>query len=464
MNSDATVHDNPLATIKADLASGIRAFIVKGAAGTGKTMLIGQLIPFLEEMRYDVKLLAPTGRAAKMIKIRTQHPAATIHSAIFRISDKPQDGTSEGGDLKWVFPLKTERPARTAFIIDEASMVGSARHVDGILQFGSGSLLQDLVVYSGIGYPDSDNLVFFVGDPYQLPPVNEKVGIPPALDEKNLAGLIGFRIATVELTTVHRQTRDSGILAEANKIRMAIAYRLYGSFCYGRHPDIHEVDEDAVERLYHPEHGLNDKIILAFTNERVWELNGKVRKMLGRKGALPENGERLLSLRNTMVAVGGDGERREASFMNGDMLHVLSVDANSLERLEGFYRPKGGTETLRYEFTFCRMRVGWLYDYSQEDVEAWVNVTPILSEEYRKNPEYAAMALYVAVVQRIRARYQLGYGKADEERLHELLKRSAFYHAPLVTFGYAITGHKAQGGEWNEVWIDYRHSHREERF
>ena len=130
------------------LADGVRCFVVTGAAGTGKTTLIREFLPVLSSMRYDVKLLAPTGRAAKMIQIRTNQEASTIHSAIYCIGDKPMSGTAENGDLRWIFPLKEDRPARTAFIVDEASMVGEARHNDGILQFGSGSLLRDFFQYS----------------------------------------------------------------------------------------------------------------------------------------------------------------------------------------------------------------------------------------------------------------------------------------------------------------------------
>lgn len=445
---------DPLDRMADALADGVRVFVVRGAAGTGKTTLIGRLIQQLKDIRYDVALLAPTGRAAKMIQLRTRHEACTIHSSIYKIDEKPQEGQAESGDLRWVFPLKTESRARTCFIVDEASMVGSALHNDGILQFGTGSLLQDLVDYSGVGRPNSDNLLVFVGDPYQLPPVKEKTGDPPALDERHLSGLTGCRVFSVELTVVHRQNKDSGILAEANRLRSLIACRLFGSFQYRPHPDIHVAEESAFEQLYHPETDLNDKIVIAYTNERVWSFNSRIRKMLGHSAILPEPGEHLMSLRNTTVGIGGE---REARFMNGDLLQVISVDPSQTVRLEGFYRPKGAEKAFRYEFVFCKMTVGWLYETDQSDAEVWVNVTPITSAAYRENAEYASIALYVAVSERIRQKFGLGQSKADEEKLREYLKRSQFYHAPWVTFGYAVTGHKSQGGEWNEVWVDYRY-------
>lgn len=125
---------DPLDKILSGIADGERLFVIRGAAGTGKTTLIGRIIPELEKLRYDVQLLAPTGRAAKMIQLRTHHPASTIHSAIYKIDERPKEGSAENGDLRWVFPLKNERPARTCFIVDEASMVGSALHNDEILQ------------------------------------------------------------------------------------------------------------------------------------------------------------------------------------------------------------------------------------------------------------------------------------------------------------------------------------------
>ena len=109
----------PLKRITAALDDGVRAFIIKGAAGTGKTTLIRELLPLLAERRFAVQLLAPTGRAAKMIQLRTECAASTIHSCIFRIKDPPVESEEADGDLKWVFPLNPDRPAHTAFIVDE---------------------------------------------------------------------------------------------------------------------------------------------------------------------------------------------------------------------------------------------------------------------------------------------------------------------------------------------------------
>ena len=443
-------------TVKSALADGVRCIVVAGAAGTGKTTLIRDIIPVLSSLRYVVKLLAPTGRAAKMIQNRTGHPASTIHSAIFRIDDKPVAGADENGDLRWVFPLKVERPARTAFIVDESSMVGMARHNDGVLQFGTGSLLRDLLAYSGIGRPESDNLVFFVGDSFQLPPVGEKESNPPALDETFLANLTGAMVRTIRLGKVYRQDEGSGILEEANRLRSAIAYHCYGAFRCGAHDDFRIVDETRFDQLYRPDENLNDKVVIAYTNARVWEFNCRVRGLLNRAEAFPSAGERLLSLRNTQVP---DGDGGEAVFMNGDMLQALEVDAGRIVRLTGFCRPKNSDETLTFEFTFVRMKLCWMYEDDHDDAEAWVNVTPIVSESYRANPEYASVALYVAVSNEIRRRFKLGHSAADDEKVREHLKNSLLYHAPIVTYGYAITGHKAQGGEWKEVWIDCRYAH-----
>lgn len=446
---------DPVKRIVDGIADGLRVFVVRGAAGTGKTTLIGRLIPELDRRKFIVSLVAPTGRAAKMMQIRSGHPATTIHSAIYKIDDRPIAGTAENGDLKWIFELNPNRPVRTAFIVDESSMVGSALHNDGILQFGTGSLLQDLLGYVGVERPDSDNIIIFVGDPYQLPPVKEKAGDPPALDDGHLSGLTGCKVLSVELTEIHRQSKDSGILAEATRLRGAIAYRLFGSFAYRARPDIHIVSEDDIARLYHPEENLNEKIIISYTNARVWEFNSLVRRILGKTSMLPCEGERLLCLRNTQVAV---SESREVRFMNGDMLQVLAVDDSRIVKLEGFYHPKGRSDTLRYEFTFCRMTVGWLYESRQEDADVWVNVTPLVSESYRDDPEYASVALYVAVSNRIREKLKADCETVTDEKIKEKLKISRLYHAPWVTFGYAITGHKSQGGEWREVWIDYRYS------
>lgn len=159
------------------LYCGHRVFIIRGAAGTGKTTLVKHLIKILRGKGVTPCLFAPTGRAALVLSKRTGCPASTVHSGIFNIVDEPVKDES-GSALKWIFPLKKGQDIENvAFIIDESSMVGIAKHDNDqeLFQFGSGSLLGDLIEFSGIKVQGTTNLLFFVGDPFQLSPYGEKV-------------------------------------------------------------------------------------------------------------------------------------------------------------------------------------------------------------------------------------------------------------------------------------------------
>ena len=441
-----------------ELRNGRRCVLLRGAAGTGKTTLVRELLPRIRELGYNPVLMAPTGRAAKVLELRTRCPARTIHASIY---DPPSEPTWDEKlqTWRWKFGLQGTIPGDAVIVVDESSMVGLAVHADENLVFGTGSLLKDLVTWSGIRVPECRNRIIFVGDPYQLPPVGDS-GAPPALNPAVLEELTGQEPFVVELKTVHRQSEGSGILQEAMRLRTCLAGRIYGCFSYEEHDDVKFVGEDKVLDLYHPELDIDRKIILAQTNERVWNYNKAVRTLLGRKSADPVPGERLLSLRNTSV---GDSEG-DTTFRNGDLLQAISVGERVVV-LDGYYRIPGSDETLHFPFTFREMSVIWTNEPDRAEVSCWMNISPIASEEWRANDKYASVALYVAVLNNIRERHRDELAALDapsrKAKLREYIERSVLLRAPVITFGYALTVHKAQGGDWDDVWVDCRYASRQ---
>lgn len=437
---------------------GVRCVLLRGAAGTGKTTLVRDLLPHLQAMDLNPVLLAPTGRAAKVLALRTGCEARTVHAAIYDAPSEP-DWDEERESWRWHFSLKRTTLDNAVIIVDEASLVGRTRQADENLVFGTGSLLEDLIRWSGVGLPESSNRIVFVGDPCQLPPVGDPPGTPPALDPDVVSELVGPRPLVVELTEVRRQARASGILDEAMRLRACLVSKAYGRFSYRPHDDVRFVGEDRVREDYHAETGIDRKVILAQTNARVWDYNQMVRDALGRTDDEPVPGDRLLSLRNTSVGNAADG----LVFCNGELLDVVSVEPPRLV-LEGFYRVPGSRTSLRYSFVFRKMTVRRTAEPERGDVSCWVNVSPIASEAWRLHDRYASVALYVAVRKRIQERQAGAFAAMDAEtrrkRLRELLRQSVLLHAPIVTYGYALTVHKAQGGEWDEVWVDCRYAGR----
>lgn len=440
------------------LKEGVRCVLLRGAAGTGKTTLVRDLLPHVQMMGCHPILLAPTGRAAKVLELRTGRKARTVHAAIYDVPSEPT-WDAEQESWRWHFGIQKTIPAGAVIIVDEASLVGRTHQADENLVFGTGSLLDDLIRWSGVGLPECTNRIVFVGDAYQLPPVGDPLGTPPALDPDVVSDLVGQRPLVVELTEVRRQERTSGILDEAMRLRACLVLKNYGSFSYRPHDDVSFIGEDQVREAYHAEVGLDRKVILAQTNARVWDYNQMVRAALGRTNAEPVPGDRLLSLRNTTVGNAEDG----LMFRNGELLEVTAVASRRLV-LEGFYRVPGSQTTLRYSFVFRKMSIRWTAEPNRGEGTCWVNVSPIASEAWRLHDRSAPVALFVAVRKWIQERHAEEFSSLDAEarrlRLRELLRQSVLLHAPIVTYGYALTVHKAQGGDWDEVWVDCRYAGR----
>lgn len=448
---DALTGEDLVSRFQESYRTGQHCFLVMGPAGTGKTTFIKSLLPVLQNLGLNPMLMAPTGRAAKMMQQRTGWAARTIHSSIFKVPDNPE---LDGDDTyaEFVFPLKQNCPPEAAIIVDEASMVSLSHQNNELFQFGSGSLLEDLLTYSGVRQENCSNIIIFVGDSCQLNPVGEKCKTPPALDPVKLTELLGYAPTVMELSTVHRQGANSGILEEAMRIRSGLVRGKFDLFKYREHPDVTIVDENALRDRYCPEKDLDDKIIIAQKNDDVWDYNTTVRALLHRDAVVLGEGERLMSLRNTRVPIGEDGY--EEAFMNGDFLKVVALTPDTPVVVSGFYRVKNSPHPLRFEFTFRKMTVSWAYEMERDPVTIWVNVSPIVSADWRENQDYASIALYNGVRALIRERFP----QCSSTEISEKMKVSVLLRAPLVTYGYAITGHKSQGGEWKDVWVDYRYA------
>lgn len=212
----------------------ISCFILKGSAGTGKTTLIGQLIRELDAAQHPYALLAPTGRAARILGSKTRAEANTIHRVIYHLTDIDVfEGAASANDpgLRLTFPLKKSDPGNTLFIVDESSMVGDIESHGDLLQFGSGRLLADLIEYARLARPGRTEgpgaKVLFVGDPAQLPPVGETLS--PALSAIYLRQAFGLECGECEITEVMRQASGSGILDRATALRNSISSKVFNT-------------------------------------------------------------------------------------------------------------------------------------------------------------------------------------------------------------------------------------------
>lgn len=392
------------------------AMVLRGYAGTGKTTLLGHLVEVLDEMGMPYCLMAPTGRAAKVLARYSGKQVKTIHSEIYIV----QENLTGGIDYQY----RDNKYMGTLFIIDEASMVGIDSRTNDL--FEGASLLRDLVDYARQG---AGNRLLFVGDRAQLPPVLEVES--PALDEGALGKWVSsLTIATLE--TVHRQAKDSGILANATTIRQAIKSQSQNipPLAITPYPDLEVLPKkEIVPRLLslYRNGGQEETMIITHSNRRALHYNDLVRREIIHTEEEIIPGERLMVCRNSSHWKAEDGQ--QVFVANGEFIRVLRI-ANRRE-YEGF-------SFVDIDFT--------LETNPDEVIQATAMLDVLRSHSPSLSPKE-----WSAFFEKVKHQLIVQYGGKN---LKDKLKSCPYLHALQLKYGYAITCHKAQGGQWSNVLLD----------
>ena len=387
--------------------------ILRGSAGTGKTTLAGAIVRAMNVLKQKMILLAPTGRAAKVFALNAGHPAYTIHRRIYR--------QKSAGDIS-AFNLNFNNNRDTLFMIDEASMIANQGY--GESAFGSGCLLDDLMqfVYSG-----QNCRMVLVGDKAQLPPVGEDES--PALMSDVLRAY-GMKVYECDLNQVLRQSEDSGILWNATRIRTLIDDWILPKIRFQGFADIVRVPGDElIESLAtsYSRVGMDETMVITRSNKRANIYNQGIRNtVLDREDELCR-GDQLMIVKNNYYWT---EQSKEISFLaNGDIAVVQRV--RNVHELFGF-RFADVTMTLpdydNYELTATVI------------LDSLTTESPALSREQQEQLYNAVMEDYADIPL-----------KAD--RIKQL-KKDKYFNALQIKFAYAVTCHKAQGGQWAHVYID----------
>lgn len=389
-----------------------KAFILHGYAGTGKTSVVSALVRALAALKQPCVLLAPTGRAAKVLSRYSGVQAYTIHKKIYR---QNQLGIE-------AFSLSDNLHKRTLFIVDEASMLSGARDNS---TFGSGCLLDDLVkyVYNGQGCS-----LLLLGDDAQLPPVGSLNSV--ALDADFMAHSYGLQVTGYGLQEVARQALDSGILSEATRLRQELtANRKKRLVIRPNGRDIIQVPgEEVIETLEQSwrEVGSEETLIIARSNKMTNLYNQGVRARILWKEDDLSNGDRLMVSKNNYFWT---QEYKDLEFLaNGDMLEITRL--TNRHEMYGFNFAKASLRSVDYNWEIEALV--WLDTLTTDSPEA--NYT------LQKN-------LFAAIAED----YPEVKNKKD---LVKLIYESPYYNALQVRFAYCVTCHKAQGGQWKHVYID----------
>lgn len=393
-----------------------QVFLLKGYAGTGKSSLIGSLVKTMSQFNQKAVLLAPTGRAAKVFSAYAGQPAFTVHKKIYRM-DKFSE---EPG----IFSLAENKHKHTLFLVDEASMISNNNREFSI--FGSGRLLDDLMeyVYSGEG-----NRLLLIGDIAQLPPVQQDFS--PALDEKTIESFF-FEVVTCTLTEIVRQSEKSGILVNATMLRNALQTGNtvdFPKFNVDTFNDIKRITGteliDEISSAYHRD-GIEETIVILRSNKRVNAYNMGIRNTVLYREEELSPGDLLMITKNNYHWA---SDIENIDFLaNGEFVEVIRVRS----------------EETMYGFRFCNVLLRHK-DYGVE-LEAKINLdslhteVPGLTREQNEQLFAAVMEDY-ADISRKSARYKK-------------VKENPYFNAILVKYGYAVTCHKAQGGEWKNVFLD----------
>jgi len=390
-----------------------KAFLLRGYAGTGKTSVVSALVRAMNELKQKTMLLAPTGRAAKVIANYSGFPAFTIHKKIYR-----QKSMAE-----FRFQLTDNLYNHTLFIVDEASMISNTGTESA---FGSGRLLDDLVefVYSGEGCS-----LLLLGDTAQLPPVMQSYS--PALELDKLLGY-GLKVEEFTLTHVVRQALESGILYNATLLRQQLIEDRtteFPRFELEGFPDIKKLNGmeliDEIQRSYDGV-GVEDTIVLTRSNKRANMYNNGIRSRVMMKEDELTNGDLLMVTRNNYF---WNKPYKEIDFIaNGDILEIV--------RVKKFYTV--------YDFRFVDLTLRSLDCEWEIDARIWL-------DSLQAESPAAMNEMTNRLFQSVAEDYPEITNRKD---LFKQILQNEFYNSLQVKFAYAVTCHKAQGGQWKKVFID----------
>lgn len=411
-------------------------FILKGSAGTGKTTMIKYIIDHLDTQHKSYMLMAPTGRATKVLRDKLKYPEAqTIHSSIFshKLEIIVRDNIANNS-FQYYFPLISNTSACYAAIVDESSMISDVISNTEFLQFGSGRLLSDLLEYVKIARIKK---LLFVGDPDQLPPVTDSCS--RALDKQELSQK-GCNVESSELTEVFRQQNNSGILDVATHIRQLLELprkQRNSLSIVDNGNDIKTLLPEDLITTYikrNPSPTLKNDIIISYSNRQCQKLNKSIREKYYPGMHDIQKGDRLLVNTNNYKAFG-------IEIYNGDLIQVVAVGRREVHPnipviLHG--------KKLHVDLFFRHLQVL----FPDNTTIPCVILENLLESSERDLKVEEIRALFIDLCMRYKE-----YVKTPDFK--EILESDVYFNALRVKYGYAMTCHKSQGGEWDCTFVDF---------
>jgi hypothetical protein len=428
---------NALEMLSIFLESDERVFILQGYAGSGKTTLLKGFVDYLQTLGRNYQLMAPTGRSAKVINQKTGYTATTVHKGIYNFAELVEvsaDDVEINADVSFYFKyniLNNPTIYDDIFVIDEASMVSDIRSLGEFFRFGSGKLLHDLVNYTKVQSANTKSKIIFVGDPAQLPPIG--MSFSPALTVDYLEQTYNLATSLTEMREVKRQDTDNGILFAATKIRRCLTSGFFNDF------DLRENNRDIFNPPYedylttYKKHQ-GKKIIICYKNRTALQINRAIRQD-------KFDGDLPIQATDTVI-IGGNNYR--LNIMNGEFA-VVSEASPSVESREISFYAKGG-ETITVRLTWR-----WISLVVPDENALPKNVSGYILENYLYSDNSLTSEEQRALYIDFKKRHPKL--KKGTEEFKEAIYNDKYFNCILLKYGYAVTCHKAQGGEWPNAFI-----------
>jgi hypothetical protein len=412
-----------------------RMFILQGYAGSGKTTLLKGFVQYLNSLEKKYQLMAPTGRAAKVINQKTGFESTTIHKGIYSFEELEEIKQSDNeNDVSFLYQFKIRNNPDvhdSVLIVDEASMVSDILSQGEFFRFGSGHLLRDLITYSRIQEATTSSKIIFIGDPAQLPPIG--MTFSPALDPNYLSETYKVSVSQAEMKEVKRQDANNGILISATKIRQCLTSGYFNDF------DLRENGRDIFNPAYQDyietyKAQQDQKIIICYKNKTALDLNRAIRR--------DKFGDDLPIQASDTVIIGGNNYL--LGIMNGEFAVVSEASPSVESRVVRFYDKGGKTQSVI--LTWRSVSLVLPDENNQPKTLSGFILENYLYGDNNLKPE-EQRALYVDFKNR---HPKL---KKGTEEFKEAIINDKYFNCILLKYGYAVTCHKAQGGEWANAFV-----------
>jgi len=430
-----TDQSNALELVDKFLNSDERVFILQGYAGSGKTTLLKGVVDYLQSIQKNYELMAPTGRAAKVINQKTGFEATTIHKGIYSFDElKEIEQSKEENDISFLYQFELRNNTDvydSIFIIDEASMVSDIFSEGEFFRFGSGHLLNDLIKFARIQESTTTSKIIFIGDPAQLPPIG--MNFSPALDTNYLLEAYKLKVQFAEMKEVKRQDAENKILVAAKNIRQCLTSGYFNDFnLRENNKDIFNPRYENFLDTYKSQKG--KKIIICYKNKTALDLNRVIRN--------DKFGDDLTIQPTDTVIIGSNNYKLD--IMNGEFAVVIESNPVVETRKISFYNKGGKTQSVQLTWREVKLLVpdenGQPKNVSGYMLENYLYGDNMLKPEEQR-------ALYVDFKNR---HPKL---KKGTEEFKEAITSDKYFNCIKLKYGYVVTCHKAQGGEWENAFV-----------